>query len=306
MRFAAEPWLAALGRAEQFSPPGGAAAMQTRRFGWTGIEVPVIGQGTWKMEKDEPAEAIAALQAGLDLGMTHVDTAELYGEGRVESLVGRAIAGRRDEVFLVSKVVPNHASRTGTVRACEASLSRLGTDHLDCYLLHWPGPHPLEDTFGAFEQLVQDGKIGSWGVSNFDVDDLDDALEIAGPRRIACNQVLYNLRGRDIEDRILPCCVENEAAVVGYSPFGSGNFPSAQSRGGKLLAEIARTHQATPHQISLAFLIRDPHVFTIPKTVTVSRVRENAAAAEMRLTAAEIARLEEAFPLKRGGALPTL
>ena len=166
--------------------------------------------------------------------MTHVDTAELYGGGRVESLVARAIAGRRDEVFLVSKVMPNHASRSGTVQACEASLQRLGTDHLDCYLLHWPGPHPLEDTLAAFEQLVQDGKIRSWGLSNFDVDDLEEALAIAGPRRIACNQVLYHLRARDIEDRVLPWCVEHEVAVVGYSPFGSGDFPAPQSRGGKV------------------------------------------------------------------------
>ncbi len=280
--------------------------MQTRRFGWTGIPVPVIGQGTWKLESDDPSEAIAALQAGLDLGMTHVDTAELYGGGVVESLVGQAIAGRRDELFLVSKVVPDHASRSGTVRACEASLTRLGTDHLDCYLLHWRGRHPLEDTFDAFEQLVREGKIRHWGVSNFDQDDLDEALEVAGPRRIACNQVLYNLRARDIEGRVLPWCVEHEAAVVGYSPFGSGDFPSAHSRGGKLLAEIARAHRATPHQISLAFLIRDPHVFTIPKTVRVSRVRENAAAADLRLTQEEIARIEEAFPLARGRPLPML
>ena len=201
--------------------------MQRRTFGWTGVQVPVIGQGTWKMEGDSPAEALAALQAGLDAGMTHVDTAELYGGGRVESLVARAIAGRRDEVFLVSKVMPNHASRSGTVQACEASLRRLGTDHLDCYLLHWPGQHPLEDTIAAFEQLVRDGKIRSWGLSNFDVDDLEEALAIAGPRRIACNQVLYHLRARDIEGRVLPWCVEHEVAVVGYSPFGSGDFPAA-------------------------------------------------------------------------------
>jgi diketogulonate reductase-like aldo/keto reductase len=280
--------------------------MQRRRFGWAGDEVPVIGQGTWKMESDDPDEATAALRAGLDLGMIHVDTAELYGNGLVEPLVGQAIAGRRDEVFLVSKVLPDHATRSGTVRACEASLSRLGTDHLDCYLLHWPGRHPLEGTIGAFEQLVREGKIRSWGVSNFDVDELQEALEIAGPRRMACNQVLYNLKARDIEDRVLPWCVEHEVAVVGYSPFGSGDFPSPQSRGGKLLAEIARAHRATPHQISLAFLIRDPHVFTIPKSVKVSRVRENAAAADLRLTAEEIARIEQVFPLKRGRPLPTL
>jgi diketogulonate reductase-like aldo/keto reductase len=280
--------------------------MEKRRFGWTGVQVPVIGQGTWKMEDDPSAEALAALRTGLDAGMTHVDTAELYGGGRVESLVGRAIAGRRDQVFLVSKVMPNNASRSGTVRACEASLKRLGTDHLDCYLLHWPGSHPLEETIAAFEELVHAGKIRSWGLSNFDVDDLEEALEIAGPRRIACNQVLYHLRARDIEDRVLPWCVEHDVAVVGYSPFGSGDFPQPQSRGGKVLGEIARAHGATPHRVALAFLIRDPHLFTIPKSARVERVRENAAAAGLRLTPEEVARIEEAFPLRRGRPLPTI
>ena len=280
--------------------------MQMRGFGWTGVQVPVIGQGTWKMEADPATEALAALQAGLDAGMTHVDTAELYGSGRVESLVARAIAGRREEIFLVSKVMPNHASRAGTVRACEASLKRLGTDHLDCYLLHWPGSHPLEETIAAFEELVRAGKIRSWGVSNFDVDDLEEALEIAGPRRIACNQVLYHLRARDIEDRVLPWCLEHDVALVGYSPFGSGDFPAPRSRGGKVLGDIARAHGATPYQISLAFLTRDPRVFTIPKSAKVARVRENAAAAEVRLRAEEIAQLEEAFPLRRGRQLPML
>lgn len=280
--------------------------MQTRGFGWTGVPVPVIGQGTWKMEGDSPVEALAALQAGLDAGMTHVDTAELYGGGRVESLVARAIAGRREEVFLVSKVMPNHASRSGTVKACEASLQRLGTDHLDCYLLHWPGPHPLEETFAAFEQLVEEGKIRSWGVSNFDVEDLEEALQIAGPGRIACNQVLYNLRFRDIEDRVLPWCVKHDAVVVGYSPFGSGDFPQPQSKGGKVLGDVARAHGVTPHQAALAFLVRDPHVLAIPKSAKVARVRENAGAAGLKLARDEVTRLEEAFPLRRGRALPTL
>jgi diketogulonate reductase-like aldo/keto reductase len=280
--------------------------MQMRRFGWTGVQVPVIGQGTWKMEGDSPGEAVAALQAGLDAGMTHVDTAELYGSGRVESLVARAIAGRRDQVFLVSKVMPNHASRNGTVQACEASLRRLGTDHLDCYLLHWPGQHPREDTLAAFEPLVRDGKLRSWGRSKCDVDELEEALAIAGPRRIACNQVLYHLRARDIEHRVLPWCVEHEVAVVGYSPFGSGDFPQPQSRGGKVLAEIARPRGVTPHQIALAFLVREPRVFGIPKSAKVSRVQQNAAAAELRHGPDEVARIDEPFPARRGRGLPTL
>jgi len=280
--------------------------MERRRFGWTGSEVPVVGQGTWKLEGDAPLEAISALQAGLDAGMTHVDTAEAYGGGRVESLVARAIAGRREQIFLVSKVMPDHASRSGTVRACEASLRRLGTDHLDCYLLHWPGPHPLEETVAAFEQLVREGKIRSWGVSNFDLDDLEEALRIAGPRRIACNQVLYHLRARDIEDRIVPWCVKHEVAVVGYSPFGSGDFPAPASPGGKALAKVARAHGATPHQVALAFLVRDPHLFAIPKSAKVERVRANSAGAQLGLSAQEIGTLESAFPLRRGRRLPTL
>src|SRR6185436_16739943 len=170
----------------------------------------------------------------------------------------------------------------------------------------WPGQHPLEDTLAAFEQLVREGKISSWGLSNFDVDDLEEALAIAGPRRIACNQVLYHLRARDIEAEVLPWCVEHEVAVVGYSPFGSGDFPQPQSKGGKVLGEIARTHGVTPHQVALAFLVRDPHVFGIPKSAKVARVRENAGAATLRLSAENVARLDEAFPVRRGRGLPTL
>jgi diketogulonate reductase-like aldo/keto reductase len=280
--------------------------MQKRPWGWTGNAVPVLGQGTWKMEDDDAASALAALQAGLDAGLTHIDTAELYGSGSVEQLVGRAIAGRRREIFLVSKVHPSNASREGTVRACERSLSRLGTDHLDCYLLHWPGNHPLEDTIEAFEQLVKAGKIRSWGVSNFDVPDLEEALRIAGPRRMACNQVLHHLRARDIEARVVPWCIRQEVAVVGYSPFGSGQFPSPQSRGGKVLGEIARAHRVTPHQAALAFLVRDRHLFAIPKSARADRVRENAAAANLRLTAVELRAIDGAFPVRTDRGLPVI
>src|SRR5829696_8577340 len=165
--------------------------MQRRRFG--PAEVPVLGQGTWHIDDAHRAAALASLRQGLDLGMTHVDTAEIYGNGAAEELVGEAITGRRDEVFLVSKVLPSNASRRDTIAACERSLARLGTDRLDCYLLHWPGSHPLEDTVDAFEELRQAGKILFWGVSNFDVDDLDEALAIADAGNIACNQVLYRL-----------------------------------------------------------------------------------------------------------------
>lgn len=277
-----------------------------RTWGWTGWQVPVIGQGTWNMEADDPVACIAALRAGLDAGLRHIDTAELYGDGRVEELVGRAIAGRRGEVFLVSKVSPSHATRQGTLRACERSLRRLGVDHLDGYLLHWPGPHPLEETLAAFEELVQAGKIRSYGVSNFDVDELEEARRIAGPRRIACNQVLYHLGARDIEARVIPWCVRHEVAPVGYSPFGSGDFPRPASGGGGVLAEVAAAHRASPHQVALAFLVREPHLFAIPKSSDPGHVRDNAGAAAIVLDASEVSRLEKAFPLRTGRRLPTL
>ena len=180
--------------------------MERRPFGSTRREVSVIGQGTWYIEHADAETAIAALRRGLDLGMTHIDTAEMYGSGAAEELVGAAIAGRRDEVFLVSKVLPHNASRNGTIAACERSLKRLKTDRLDCYLLHWRGSHPLADTVAAFERLSADGKILSWGVSNFDVDDLDELSEVVGAAKPACNQVLYHLRERAIEHRVIPWC----------------------------------------------------------------------------------------------------
>ncbi|HYO52372.1 aldo/keto reductase [Archangium sp.] len=276
--------------------------MEKRVFGPTGVRVPVLGQGTWQMEEDDRADAIRALQVGLDLGMTHVDTAELYGYGQVESLVAEALAGRRDEVFLVSKVMPNNATYEGTLQACERSLKRLGTDRLDCYLLHWPGPHPLEDTLRAFERLRNDGKIRSWGVSNFDVDDLEEALAIAGPGRMACNQVLYHLRERHIEHRVVPWCERHGVAVVGYSPFGSGDFPEPDSPDGRVLAEVARAHGATPRQVALSFLSRRRPFFAIPKASHEAHTRDNAAADRLRLTAEDISRLETTFapgPVRR-------
>ena len=282
------------------------ALMETRAWGWTQTAVPKLGQGTWKVESDDAGQAIAALQAGLDAGLCHVDTAEAYGHGRVEELVGRALLGRRDDVFLVSKVLPANASRQGTLRACERSLRRLGTDHLDCYLLHWPGPHPLADTIAAFEELVQAGKIRSWGLSNFDVADLEQALAIAGPRRIACNQVLYHLKAREMEAEVLPFCVRQQLAVVGYSPYGSGRFPAPISTGGKVLARVARAHRVTPFQVALAFLVRNPHVFAIPKSVDTRHVSANADAAALVLTEEEVAQLDAAFPVPPGRGLQTL
>ena len=270
-----------------------------RPFGATGAQVPVIGQGTWQMEADDRRTAVAALRRGLDLGLTHVDTAEMYGRGAVEELVGEAVAGRRDEVFLVSKVLPQNASRAGTVAACERSLRRLGTDRLDCYLLHWPGRHPLAETFRGFEQLLADGKIRAFGVSNFGVEDLEHAAALGPVERIACNQVLYHLGERAIEHDVVPWCALRGVALVGYSPFGSGAFPAPRSAGGRVLAEVAAAHGATPRQVALAYLVRDPHTFTIPKAGRRAHVEENAAAAALRLAPEDVARLEAAFPRGR-------
>ncbi len=271
--------------------------MLKRRFGPTGFDVAVIGEGTWKMEADDRASVVAALRRSLDLGVSHIDTAELYGDGEVEARVGEAIAGRRDEVFLVSKVVPGNASRQGTLAACERSLTRLRTDRLDCYLLHWPGSHPLADTLAAFAELQAAGKILSFGVSNFDEDEVRQAVAIAGPGKIACNQLLYHLEERTLEHAVLPVCEAEGIAVVAYSPFGSGDFPQPTSRGGKVLAEIATAHQATPHQVALAFLTRRPSLLAIPKAATAGHVEENAGAAELRLSDDEIRRIDAAFPL---------
>lgn len=265
--------------------------MRFQHFGPTGHDVPKIGQGTWKIDDNQRELAIAALRRGLDEGMTHIDTAEMYGDA--ELLIAEAISGRRDEVFLVSKVLPENASTAGAIKACERSLSRLGTDRLDCYLLHWRGRIPLSDTFAAFEQLVRSGKILAWGVSNFDVPDLDEALHIAGPGKIACNQVLYNLEERAIEHEVIPWCKRHGAAVVAYSPFGHGTFPDERSPGGRVLAEIAEAHDATPRQVALAFLTRE--AFAIPKASTPEHAAENAAG-DFNLSESELARIEDAFP----------
>ena len=265
----------------------------------------MIGQGTWYIDNAHRATAVAALRRGLDLGMTHLDTAEMYGDA--ETVVGEAITGRRDEVFLVSKVVPGNASRAGVVAACERSLARLRTDRLDCYLLHWPGPHPLEDTFAGFERLREEGKILSWGVSNFDVPNLNAAWNAGGEGRIACNQVLYHLKERAIEHAVLPWCEEHGVAVVAYSPFGHGDFPGPHTPGGRVLEEIAARHSATARQVALRFLVRRPSLFTIPKASRPEHAADNANAGALRLTEAELARINAAFPLRsRPRRLPVL
>jgi diketogulonate reductase-like aldo/keto reductase len=277
--------------------------MEQRSFGHTKRRIPVVGQGTWSL--GTRARAMTALRAGLDAGMTHIDTAEMYGDS--ESIVGEAIAGRRDEVFLVSKVLPGNSSHRATKQACARSLARLGTDRIDCYLLHWRGDHPLAETFRAFDELKAEGAIRSWGVSNFDESDLDQALAIVGKGAIACNQVLYHLQERAIEHDVLPWCAKHGVAVVAYSPFGSGRFPGPRTAGGRVLQEIADAHGATPRQVALRFLLRHPSVFVIPKASSSEHTIENAAAGDLQLTADDIARIDEAFPRgPRPRSLPML
>ena len=269
--------------------------LKQKKFGIKNPGVSVIGQGTWYLDRGDRRSAIAALQRGIETGMTHIDTAEMYGDA--ELVIADAITGLpREKLFLVSKVLPSNASRRGTITACERSLKRLKTDHLDCYLLHWRGSYPFEDTVAAFEELVAAGKIRSWGVSNFDSDDLDELLDVAGAGRIACNQVLYHLQERAIEHAVIPWCERNGVAVVAYSPFGHDAFPSARSKGGEVLQAIAQAHNATPRQVALAFLTRAPSVLAIPKASSAEHAAENAAAGDLTLSATEIAALDKAFP----------
>jgi len=274
-----------------------------RRLGGSGERIPVIGQGTWNVAVRGRAgmRAAAALALGIDLGLTHIDTAEMYGDGAVERLVGRVIAGRRGQVFLATKVLPQHASFPGTVRSCEASLARLGVDHVDLYMLHWPGRHPIAETMRALEYLVDAGKARHVGVSNFDVAELRAAQRALGKHPIVANQVLYHLGDRGIESHLLPYCAREEITLVAYSPFGSGEFPGPESPGGRVLGGIAARHGATPHQIALAFLTRHPSVVAIPKATDAEHVRQNAAAADLRLDAEEIAAIDRAFPRPPAG-----
>jgi diketogulonate reductase-like aldo/keto reductase len=273
------------------------AEITTRIFGATRRQVAEIGQGTWKIEGSAAADAVAALRRGLDLGLTHIDTAEMYGSGASEKIIGKAIDGRRDEVFLVSKVLPNHASKNGTLAACEKSLAHLRTDRLDCLLLHWRGSVPLEETITAFETLVRQGKILAWGVSNFDVQDLAEVAAIAGPGHPACNQVLYHLKERAIEHAVLPWCAKHGSAVVAYTPFGqSPGIYEGESKPARVLREIADAHGATPRQVALRFLLRHPDTFVIPKASDIAHVTENAGAYALELSDSDISKIDAAFP----------
>ncbi|MDT7785037.1 MAG: hypothetical protein QOF58_3456 [Pseudonocardiales bacterium] len=261
----------------------------------SGETVPALGMGTWMMAEAPSSRAaeIAALREGLDLGLTLIDTAEMYGSGASESLVGEAVLGRRDEVFLVSKVLPSNASVAGTVRACEASLRRLGTDRLDLYLLHWRGGVPLSQTVEAFAGLVSAGKIRHWGVSNFDLADMSELVELPG--FCQTNQILYNLSRRGPEHDLLPWHASAGMPVMAYSPVEQGRL-----LGSPVLASVAARHNATPAQVALAWVLRLPHVIAIPKAGTVEHVRENARAPELRLSAEDLADLDRAFPPPEG------
>lgn len=273
-----------------------AETLNTRAFGATGRQVAVVGQGSWRIEAGQAAAATAALRLGLDLGLTHIDTAEMYGSGASERLIGAAIAGRREQVYLVSKVLPSNASKRGTIKACEKSLANLNTDHMDCYLLHWRGSYPLEETVAAFETLKRDGKILAWGVSNFDTADLDELAAI-GAGMPVCNQVLYHLKERAVEHAVLPWCRQHDVALVAYTPFGtSPEVYAGETAQGRVLQEVAAAHGATGRQVALAFLLHSPEVFVIPKASSIAHVTDNAGAGALRLSAAELARLDAAFP----------
>jgi diketogulonate reductase-like aldo/keto reductase len=262
----------------------------------SGHSVPILGQGTWKMgeRRERFAQEVAALRLGIDLGVTLIDTAEMYASGGAEEVVREAIAGRRDEVFIVSKVLPSNASRAATIRACEASLKRLGTDRIDLYLLHWRGSVPLGETFEAFAKLKADGKIAAWGVSNFDVGDMRELTALPAGGAVAANQVLYHLGQRGIEFDLLPWQRQRNIPLMAYCPIGEGDL-ATDSR----LRPVAERHNATPAQIALAWTLRGDGVIAIPKAVQEKHVRDNRAAADIRLTAQDIAELDVAFPPPR-------
>jgi diketogulonate reductase-like aldo/keto reductase len=258
-----------------------------------GGEIPVLGMGTWHLGQGRHPrdEESAALREGLDLGMTLVDTAEMYGDGASEELIGEAIAGRRDEVFLVDKVLPSHASRDGVPAACEASLRRLGTERIDLYLLHWRGRVPIEETVAAFEDLRADGRIRHWGVSNFDLPDMLELLRVTGGAGVQANEILYNLTRRGIEWNLLPWCQENGVPVIAYSPVEQGMLI-----GHPVLQGIGRRHRATSAQVALAWVIAHPGVCAIPEAGTVAHVRDNRGAVDLTLREDDVVELDAAFP----------
>jgi diketogulonate reductase-like aldo/keto reductase len=262
----------------------------------SGGAIPVLGQGTWRFAEDRRRreDEILALRFGLDLGMTLIDTAEMYADGAAEELVGEALAGRRHEAFLVSKVLPHHATRSGTIAACEGSLRRLRTSQIDLYLLHWRGDVPLGETLDAFQALVSAGKIRYWGVSNFDVSDMEELVALPGGSAVATDQVLYNLTRRGIEFDLLPWCRARGIPIMAYSPLEQGGM-----LGHPVLQSVAARHRATPAQVALAWLLQQGDVNAIPKAGTLEHVRKNQASLHLRLTKLDLAELDRAFPPPR-------
>jgi len=259
-----------------------------------GERVPALGQGTWRMgeKKKAHADEVAALRLGIDLGMTLIDTAEMYGEGGAEKVVADAIAGQRDRVFVVTKVYPHNASRTELPKACERSLKRLRIDAIDLYLLHWRGDVPLVETVEAFEKLRSEGKIRRWGVSNFDVEDMEELLATEDDSSCATNQVLYNLENRETEFDLLPWSQRNKIPIMAYSPVGHGRGLLNNAT----LKKIAKRHNATPTQIALAWVLRQPGVIAIPKASNEAHVRENAQSTDLELTKGDLTEIDRAFP----------
>jgi diketogulonate reductase-like aldo/keto reductase len=270
--------------------------MRTIRYGRIPEELPVIGQGTWEMGEHsrKRAEEVAGLRHGIELGMTLIDTAEMYAGGGAEEVVGDAIVGRRERVFLVSKVLPQNASRRGAVQACERSLTRLGVERIDLYLLHWPGAFPLAETIDAFRQLREDGKIRYWGVSNLTVGELQECERIA-PGENVTNQVLYNLQRRGIEADMQGWCRERGVLIMAYSPLDQGGLRML-----KALKEVARRHESTVEQVALAWSVRSEGFITIPKSSKLKHIESNASAADLALTAQDLAELDEAYPPPEG------
>ncbi len=283
--------------------------MRKKPFGPTGIELPVIGQGTWDIPENGAAveEAKRAIRRGIELGMTHLDTAEMYGGGAVERILGEAIRDiPRDTIFVTTKVLPGNASYSQTIAACEQSLRRLKLEYVDLYLLHWPSDMPLEETMRALAELVREGKVRFAGVSNFDVEDMLEAQQHLANVPLACNQVLYHLKERGPEHRLISTAAQHDIAIVAYTPFGRGRFPREAAAADGVLGRIAAKHGATPRQVILAFLTRQPNVFTIPKASSVVHVEDNARAGDLELDAHDIEEIDAAFPLGRERPIATL
>ncbi len=283
--------------------------MKYKLFGTTGVEVPAIGQGTWNMPESGSrlAEATRALRRGVELGMTHIDTAEMYGSGRVEELVGLALADiSRERLFITTKVLPSNGRYAATLAAADRSIRRLQCDYLDLYLLHWPGSHPLEETMRALETLVEQGKSRFIGVSNFDAGEMLEAASYLQSVPLTCNQVLYHLHERGIEHQLVRVARERGVAIVAYTPFGRERLPAAEMEPSGAIGRVARKHGATPRQVILAFLTREPNVFAIPKSATVAHVEENAGAGDLALDAGDVALIDAAFPLDAEGPLAML